>query len=209
MCRTAQLGTVAIASLADSLQDAGQFEEKRGSATGWNEAESGFGRRVPIEVGQADLDERPDRVFQARFPREFERLLVTLAHLVGTDALLQPVVAGNEQMLDARANVLGHRFGYSRRRDAASSRRLARPRLVRPPGADSHALRSRRRLRRHGLHPRVAGRDAYRRAQPHASDDPRRDDLLRRHGRALPASQVSGRTALELPRTTERWWRNW
>ena len=37
----------------------------------------------PLEVGQPDLDERPDRVLDAGLARDGERLLVGLAHLLG------------------------------------------------------------------------------------------------------------------------------
>jgi preprotein translocase subunit SecG len=80
---------------------------KPGSATGWNEAESRLGR-FSIEVGEAHLDEGPDRVSESGLSGERERLLVALAHLLGADALFQPVVACDEQVLDLRADVFGH-----------------------------------------------------------------------------------------------------
>jgi CheY-like chemotaxis protein len=60
----------------------------------------------PLEIGQAALDERPDRLLEARFPRQLERLLVAPAHLLGSDALLQPVVAGDQESLDLLTNAL-------------------------------------------------------------------------------------------------------
>jgi preprotein translocase subunit SecG len=65
---------------------------------------------VPLEVGEPELDERPDRLFEPGLARERERLLVALAHLVWGHALLEAIVPGNEQLLDACAGVvLGHR----------------------------------------------------------------------------------------------------
>ena len=54
----------------------------------------------PLEVGEPDLDERPHRVLEPRLARHRERLLVALARLLERDALLQPVVARDEQPLD-------------------------------------------------------------------------------------------------------------
>src|SRR5262249_61714493 len=54
----------------------------------------------PLEVGEPDLDERPHAVLEAGLPRDGERLLVGLPDLRRVDALLQPVVTGDEQLLD-------------------------------------------------------------------------------------------------------------
>jgi len=54
----------------------------------------------PLEVGQSDLDERPHAVLQAVLDRDGERLLVALADLLHRNALLEPVVAGQEQVVD-------------------------------------------------------------------------------------------------------------
>ncbi len=54
----------------------------------------------PFEIGEPDLDQRTNRVLEARIPRHRESLLVRLADLLGRNALLQPVVAGDEQLLD-------------------------------------------------------------------------------------------------------------
>jgi CheY-like chemotaxis protein len=62
----------------------------------------------PLEVGQAALDERPDRLLETGTPRQLERLLVAPAHFLRSDALLQPVVAGDEEFLDLLTNVLSH-----------------------------------------------------------------------------------------------------
>src|SRR4051812_10901571 len=73
------------------------------------------GRRPPVskrssvarrQVREPDLDERPDRVLEARLAGELERLRPALAGLLRVDALLQPVVAGDEQLLDALARVV-------------------------------------------------------------------------------------------------------
>jgi len=54
----------------------------------------------PLEVGEPELDERADRLLEPRLARERQRLLVALAGLRRIHALLQPVVAGDEQLLD-------------------------------------------------------------------------------------------------------------
>ena len=55
--------------------------------------------------------------------------------------------------------------------------------------ADPAALGPRHRSRRHGLHACLAGWNAHRRAQPHATDRARRDPLRRQLRRTLPALQ--------------------
>ena len=60
----------------------------------------------PLEVGEPDLHERPHGVLETRLARDRERLLVALARLLGRDALLQPVVAGDEKLLDPGPCVL-------------------------------------------------------------------------------------------------------
>ena len=67
-----------------------------------------------IEIGQPDLDERPDRVFEAGLPGRLERGLVARAYLVEGHSLLEPVVPRDEQVLDLRVRVVGrgvHRRG--------------------------------------------------------------------------------------------------
>ena len=64
--------------------------------------------RETVEVGEPDLDQRSDRVLETGLARDGQRLLVGLSHLVGRDALLQPVVAGDEQLLDALARLVAH-----------------------------------------------------------------------------------------------------
>ena len=72
-----------------------------------------------IEIGQPDLDERPDRLLEAGLPGRLERCLVARAHLVEGHALLEPVVAGHEQVLDLRVRVVG--LGVHRREGSAGT----------------------------------------------------------------------------------------
>jgi CheY-like chemotaxis protein len=60
----------------------------------------------PVEIGKPDLHERPHRILEPRLTRNRERRLVALPHLGGIDALFQPVVARDEQLLDAGPRVL-------------------------------------------------------------------------------------------------------
>src|SRR4029077_1223782 len=70
----------------------------------------------PLEVGEPDLDERADRVFEPCFAGGLERLLIALPGLGRIDALLQPVVSGDEELLDSfvrlaplhKSTVTGH-----------------------------------------------------------------------------------------------------
>ena len=57
----------------------------------------------PREVGEPDLDERADGVLQAGLAGRLERLLVALPRLDGVDALLEPVVSGDEELLNPLA----------------------------------------------------------------------------------------------------------
>lgn len=59
----------------------------------------------PLEVGEPDLHERSDRLFEARFPRGCERLLVALARFRRVDSLFEPVVARDDQLLNPLAGV--------------------------------------------------------------------------------------------------------
>src|SRR5581483_8073119 len=73
----------------------------------------------PLEVGEPDLDQRPDARLEAVLARDRERPLVALPDLLDRHALLQPVVARHEQVVDLRARlVLVHR----RNRTAATLR---------------------------------------------------------------------------------------
>jgi len=60
----------------------------------------------PLEVGKPDLDEGPDRFLQAGLARSLQCLLVALAHFRRVDALFQPVVTGDEELLDPLAGAL-------------------------------------------------------------------------------------------------------
>jgi CheY-like chemotaxis protein len=66
--------------------------------------------REPLEIGEPELDERPDRVLDACLARRLERLLVTLPRLRRVDSLLESVVSGHEQLLDPLAGVPLHKF---------------------------------------------------------------------------------------------------
>ena len=63
----------------------------------------------PLEVREPDLDERPHRLLEPRLTGGLERLLVALAHLRRVDALLEPVVSRQEQLLDAGPRTFFHR----------------------------------------------------------------------------------------------------
>ncbi len=65
----------------------------------------------PFEVGEPDLDERPDRVLDPRLAGELERLLVALPRFLDGNALLEPVVAGDEQPLNLGSRHLHRRGG--------------------------------------------------------------------------------------------------
>src|SRR5207249_4631636 len=57
----------------------------------------------PLEVGQPELDERADGLLEAVLARQLERLLVVRADLVRRHALLEPVVAGEQEVVDLLA----------------------------------------------------------------------------------------------------------
>jgi hypothetical protein len=65
----------------------------------------------PIEVGEPDLYERSHALLEVGLSGDCERLLVAFAHLRGIDALLQAVVARDEQLLDALSCVTRHGLG--------------------------------------------------------------------------------------------------
>jgi len=93
--------------------------------------------REPVEIREPDLHERPDGLLEAGLARDRERLLVALARLSGRYALLQPVVAGDEQLLDLCARILvGHRRSLTGRirvelRNGRPDSRSSRPRADR------------------------------------------------------------------------------
>jgi hypothetical protein len=60
----------------------------------------------PLEIGEPELHERPHCVLQPGVARSLERLLEALAHLGHIDALLETIVAYNEQVLDFGAGLV-------------------------------------------------------------------------------------------------------
>jgi CheY-like chemotaxis protein len=54
----------------------------------------------PLEVGQPALDERPDRFLETGLACQLERLLVAPPNLLRRDALLEPVVPGDQEFLN-------------------------------------------------------------------------------------------------------------
>ena len=69
-------------------------------------------RPIPLgKVGETDLDERPDGLLESGFLGYLKGFLVRLAHLLGRDTLLEPVVAGDEELLDPFAGVVGGHVG--------------------------------------------------------------------------------------------------
>jgi len=54
----------------------------------------------PLEIGEPDLDERAHDLLEPGLARDGERLLVALPCLLRRDALLQAIVARDEQLLD-------------------------------------------------------------------------------------------------------------
>ncbi len=68
--------------------------------------ESGVGHGQPVEAGEADVDEGLHRLLQPSLPGEGEGLLVACSHLGWGRALLEPVVADDEQSLDAAADIV-------------------------------------------------------------------------------------------------------
>jgi len=69
---------------------------------------SGVGAGKAFEIREPGVDEWADGVLQARFTRQGERLLVGLAHLLRRDSLFQPVVPGDDELLDLLADVGRH-----------------------------------------------------------------------------------------------------
>ena len=54
----------------------------------------------PFEIGEPDLDQRPHGFLEAVLPGELQRLLVARADLLRGNPLLQPVVAGQEVVVN-------------------------------------------------------------------------------------------------------------
>ena len=101
----------------------------------------------PLEIREPDLDERPHRLLEAGLPRDGERLLVALPRLLGRHPLLEPVVAGDEQLLDPRPRVVRMllrplHIRIVKRQDPPGSRRVraSRQKPVRVLVADDHRL---------------------------------------------------------------------
>ncbi len=60
----------------------------------------------PLEVGQPDLDQRPDALLQPRLACDRERLLVALPRLARIDALLESIISCYEKSLDPLTRVV-------------------------------------------------------------------------------------------------------
>jgi hypothetical protein len=61
----------------------------------------------PLEVGEPDLDERPHGILEPGFASDLQGLLVALPRLLRRNSLLQPVVPGDEELLDPPARLRG------------------------------------------------------------------------------------------------------
>src|SRR5581483_3837126 len=92
-----------------------------------------------LEIGEPDLDERPDPLLQASLPRQGQRLLPAFARLHRIDALLEPVVAGDQQLLDPLADVLFHKSTLTGQ-DGRVPRRPKKAKPLRVLIADDHRL---------------------------------------------------------------------
>jgi preprotein translocase subunit SecG len=101
--------------------------------------------RAAVQIGEPKLDEGADGVLETGLACRLERPFVALADLLGSDALLQPVVAGHEQPLDPRARLIACSHGpEATPRSGHGARRAGAPR----------ARRNAERARRDGYHPR-------------------------------------------------------
>jgi CheY-like chemotaxis protein len=97
----------------------------------------------PFEVGKPDLNERPDLVLDSRLASQLERLLVALARFLDGDALLEPVVARNEQPLDLGSNLVArgvHIRSLARQDHVGGTMKTRTPSPVRLLIADDHRL---------------------------------------------------------------------
>ena len=97
------------AALADAMRRAAAHSRARtprparprpSTTSGVRRRRSSRSWKEPLEVGEPDLDERAHRLLEPRLARDRERLLVALSGLLRGDALLQPVVAGDEELLN-------------------------------------------------------------------------------------------------------------
>ena len=95
--------------------------------------------RAAAQIREPDLDERPDPLLEPGLPRERERLLPALARLRRVDALLEPVVARHEQLLDPLVDVLFHKATLTGRMNGCA-RRGKKPKPLRVLIADDHRL---------------------------------------------------------------------
>jgi CheY-like chemotaxis protein len=100
-----------------------------------------------LEVGEPDLDERPDRLFDSCFAGELERLLIALPRLFGRDTLFEPVVAGDQQALDLGSNLVTapiaggvHIRSLARQDHVGGTMKKRTPSPVRVLIADDHRL---------------------------------------------------------------------
>jgi len=66
----------------------------------------------PFEVGEPELHQRPHLVLEPGLARRLERLEERLARLLGVHALLEPVVAGHEQLANLFARFLVQTFSF-------------------------------------------------------------------------------------------------
>ena len=66
--------------------------------SGWRRSSS-----EPFEIGEPDLDQRANPLLETVLAGDRERLLVALPDLLGRDALLQAVVARQQQIVDLLA----------------------------------------------------------------------------------------------------------
>jgi len=73
-------------------------------------ADADSGALAGVEIREPDLDEWTHSVLETGLACRGERLLVAPAHLLGVDALFEPVVAGHQQPLDPRPRIVsrGH-----------------------------------------------------------------------------------------------------
>lgn len=95
---------------------------------GWRSCCSGR-----LETGEPDVDERPYRVVEPGFARDRESLLPALTRLRRAGALLQSVVARDQEFLDPCARVLGIHEGRAyngRARQRCYARRVVLPVLA-------------------------------------------------------------------------------
>jgi len=60
-----------------------------------------------LEIGNPDLDHRPDRILEPGLPRDRQGLLVALPDLGRIDALFETIVAGYQELSDPRVRILG------------------------------------------------------------------------------------------------------